>query len=111
MAHPSPPSTDGKESLNPLPTFEQMDAMTHEQLAEALAQLAETIITNPLEYKLSYGLETLDPKLLDAVDVSTPEGRRKLAALLKMLARLAMGSKTQYLAAVKDPAQDKSRSR
>jgi hypothetical protein len=76
-----------------------------------LAQLAETIITNPLEYKLSYGLETLDPKLLDAVDVSTPEGRRKLAALLKMLARLAMRSKTQYLAAVKDPAQDKSRSR
>jgi len=88
-----------------------MDAMTHEQLAEALAQLAETVITNPLEYKLSFGLDTFDPKLLDAIDVSTPEGRRKLAALLKMLARLAMRSKEQYLTVVKDPAQDKGRGR
>ena len=111
MALPIPPSTEGNESLTPLPTFEQMDAMTHEQLAEALAQLAETVITNPREYKLSYGLETLDPKLLDAIDVSTPEGRRKLAALLKMLARLAMRSKTQYLAAVKEPAQEMGRGR
>ncbi len=105
----SPPSTS--ERIDPLPTFAQMDAMTHEQLAEALAQLAATVITNPLEYKLSYGLETFDPKLLDAIDVSTPEGRRKLAALLKMLARLAMRSKEQYLTVVKDPAQDKGRGR
>jgi hypothetical protein len=107
----NPPSTNTEERIDPLPTFEQMDAMTHEQLAEALAQLAATVITNPLEYKLSYGLESFDPKLLDAIDVSTPEGRRKLAALLKMLARLAMRSKAQYLTAVKDPAQDKGRGR
>ena len=108
----SPPSTNtSEEHLDLLPTIEQMDTMTHEQLAEALAQLAATVITNPLEYKLSYGLETFDPKLLDAIDVSTPEGRRKLAALLKMLARLAMRSKEQYLATVRDPGQDKSRGR
>lgn len=110
----NPPSTDtpdSEEEIRTLPTFEEMDQMSHEQLAEALNQLAETVITNPLEYKLTYGLQTLDPKLLDEIDVSTPEGRKKLAALLKMLARMVMRSKEQYLGSVKETGKNQGRGR
>ncbi|MBN8542821.1 MAG: hypothetical protein J0M34_00980 [Alphaproteobacteria bacterium] len=110
----NPPSikpSDDAEDIRTLPTFEEMDQMSHEDLAEALSQLAETVITNPLEYKLTYGLQTLDPKMLDEVDVSTPEGRKKLAALLKMLARMVMRSKEQYLGTVKETGKDQSRGR
>jgi hypothetical protein len=111
MTQPNPPSTkpDSEEEIRTLPTFEEMDEMSHEQLAEALHQLAETVISNPLEYKLTYGLQTLDPKVLDEIDVSTPEGRKKLAALLKMLARMVMRSKENYLGSVKET--DKGRGR
>ena len=111
MTHPNPPSTkaESEEDIRTLPTFEEMDQMSHEDLADALNKLAETVITNPLEYKLTYGLQTLDPKMLDEIDVSTPEGRKKLAAMLKMLARMVMRSKEQYLGTVKET--DKGRSR
>jgi hypothetical protein len=110
-----PPSTKPEETndeeIRTLPTFEEMDQMSHEDLAEALTKLAETVIGNPLEYKLTYGLQTLDPKMLDEIDVSTPEGRKKLAALLKMLARMVMRSKEQYLGAVQDTSKTQGRGR
>jgi len=115
VTNTNPPSTKPEETtsedVRTLPTFEEMDEMSHEDLAEALNKLADTVINNPLEYKLTYGLQTLDPALLDTIDVSTPEGRKKLAALLKMFARMVMRSKEQYLGAVKDNSKDQGRGR
>lgn len=114
MTSTNPPSTKPEENddeIRTLPTFEEMDQMSHEDLAEALHKLAETVMTNPLEYKLTYGLQTLDPKTLDEIDVSTPEGRKKLAALLKMLARMVMRSKEQYLGTVKESEKNQGRGR
>jgi hypothetical protein len=111
----NPPSTKPEETadeeIRTLPTFEEMDQMSHEDLADALHKLAETVMINPLEYKLTYGLQTLDPKALDEIDVSTPEGRKKLAAMLKMLARMVMRNKEQYLGAVKETGKNQGRGR
>jgi len=79
--------------------MEILDHIPPEQLAEAIEQLAEKIISAPEEYKLEFGLQQIDSKLLDSIDLSTPEGRKKLAAILRILARTVIAKgKDQYLA-------------
>ncbi len=76
----------------------KLDNLSPKELAEALNKLAEKVMTDPLEYKLGFGLTSLDAALLDGIDLKTPEGRKKLAAILRMLAQLVMSrEKNQYL--------------
>lgn len=90
---PTPPSIeDIAEDL------ELLDNIPAEQLAEIIEQLAEKIISSPEEYKLEFGLQQIDAKLLDSLDLSTPAGRKKLAAILRILARTVITKgKGEYL--------------
>jgi hypothetical protein len=105
---PKPPSsTDSKT-----PLLEDLDQMTAEQLADYFYALAEEIISNPLEYKLKMGLEQLDISEFDNIDLSTPAGRRKLAALFRLLANQVLSkSKDNYLATVTDKSKPKGQQR
>lgn len=79
---------------------ESMDNLPPDQLADILNKLAEKVMTAPLEYKLGFGLTSLDAALLDGIDLSTAEGRKKLSAILRMLAQLVMSrEKNAYLSA------------
>lgn len=95
---------------------ESLDNLTPQELADVLNKLAEKVISEPLEYKLGFGLTSLDAALLDGIDLTTAEGRKKLAAILRMLAQLVMSrEKNQYLSATKDltidGGKDKGRNR
>lgn len=105
----NPPSTSDQEKPNPF--LEGIDQMTPQELADYLYALAEEIIASPEEYKVKMGLQQLDISDLDNIDLSTPEGRRKLAKLFRLLAEQALRGKEVYQASVKDPAQDKSKGR
>jgi hypothetical protein len=95
---------------------ESLDNLPPDQLADILNQLAEKIVTAPEEYKIGFGLTSLDAALLDGIDLSTAEGRKKLAAILRMLAQLVMSrEKNAYLSATSaltiDGGKDKGRGR
>ena len=97
MTIPSKPTPPSIEDI--AEDMEILDHIPPEQLAEAIEQLAEKIISAPEEYKLEFGLQQIDSKLLDSIDLSTPEGRKKLAAILRILARTVIAKgKDQYLA-------------
>lgn len=109
MVPPKPPSSTDDERT---PLLDELDQMSAEQLADYFYALAEEIISNPREYKRKMGLEQLDISEFDNIDLSTPEGRRKLAALFRMLAMHVLKSKAQYESAVTDRTQQqKNKSR
>lgn len=98
---PKPPSSTDKKT----PLLEDLDQMTAEQLADYFYALAEEIISNPQEYKLKMGLEQLDISEFDNIDLSTPAGRRKLAALFRLLATQVLKGKDVYQATVVDKSK------
>jgi hypothetical protein len=101
-----PSSTDDQKT----PLLEDIDQMSPEQLADYLYALAEEIIASPQEYKIKMGLEQLDISELDNVDISTPEGRKKLAKLFRLLAEQVLKGKEVYQATVVDKSSpDQSR--
>lgn len=107
MANKPPSSTDDPKT----PLLEELDQMNAEQLADYLYALAEEIISDPLAYKVKMGLETLDISELDNIDTSTPAGRKKLAALFRLLATQVLRSKETYQATVVDKSQKQNRTR
>ena len=107
MAPPKPPSsTDAKT-----PLLEDLDQMTAEELADYFYALAEEIIASPQEYKVKMGLEQLDISEFDNIDLSTPAGRRKLAALFRLLAAQVLRSKEAYQATVVDKSKPQGHTR
>lgn len=109
MAPPKPPSsTDDKRT----PLLDELDQMSAEQLADYFYALAEEIISNPIEYKKKMGLEGLDISEFDNIDLSTPAGRRKLAALFRLLATQVISKgKDNYLSSVTDKSKPQNRTR
>lgn len=109
MAPPrKPPSTEHK---SPQTLLDDIDKMSPQELADFLYALAEEVIASPLEYKLKLGLTQLDIADLDKIDLSTPAGRRKLAALFKLLAVQVLKGKEAYKSTVVDKSQDKQNTR
>lgn len=98
-------------STNSNPFFDDIDKKSPQELADFLYALAEEIIASPQEYKIKMGLEQLDIAELDNIDLNTPKGRRKLAALLRLLAEQALKGKEIYQASVIDKSQTQGRSR
>ncbi|MEJ0009899.1 MAG: hypothetical protein WDN72_04840 [Alphaproteobacteria bacterium] len=101
MAPPRRPSSTKPEN----PFLEGVDQMTPQELADYLYALAEEIISNPREYKIKMGLEQLDLAEFDNIDLSTAAGRRKLAALFRLLAAQVLRSKEAYQASVVDKSK------
>ena len=93
------------------PFLEGIDQMSPQELANYLYALAEEIIASPQEYKIKMGLEQLDIDTLDNIDLNTPAGRRKLAALLRLLAEQVFRSKEIYQASVVDKSKQQGRNR
>lgn len=100
MAPKPPASTD-----TPPPLLDHLDSLNPQELADYLYALAEEIISNPLEYKVKMGLETLDISQLDHIDLNTPTGRRKLAQLFRLLAEQVLRGKDIYLQSTVDRSQ------
>jgi hypothetical protein len=99
---PHPPSTDEKTR----PTLlDDVDKMTPQELADFLYALAEEVISNPLEYKLKLGLTQIDISEFDNIDLSTPAGRKKLAALFRLLAEQVLKGKEIYQSTVVDKSK------
>ncbi len=107
MAQPPKPP----QSTNPNPFLEDIDKMSPQELADYLYALAEEIIASPQEYKIKMGLEQLNIADLDGIDLSTPAGRRKLAALLRLLAEQVFKGKEVYMGSVVDKSKDQGRGR
>ncbi len=106
MSHPKPPSTDVKTLLD------DVDSMTPQELADYLYALAEEVIASPKEYKMKLGLEQLDISEFDNINLNSVEGRKKLAALFRLLAAQVLKGKEVYQASVVDKsAQNKPRGR
>jgi hypothetical protein len=97
MAPPRKPT-----STNPPSLLDDVDKMSPQELADFLYAIAEEVIASPLEYKLKLGLTHLDIAELDQIDISTPEGRRKLATLFRLLAVQVLKSKETYQSTVVD---------
>lgn len=94
------------------PLLEDLDQMTAEQLADYFYALAEEIISSPQEYKLKMGLEQLDIGDFDNIDLSTPAGRKKLAALFRLLAvQVLSKNKEAYLSTVVDKSKPQGKTR
>ena len=109
MAPPKLPSSTDKKTL-----LDELDGMTAEQLADYFYALAEEIISNPREYFQKMGMDTqeFDLSQLDNIDLSTPAGRRKLAALFRMLAMQVISKgKDNYLSSVTDKSKQQNRTR
>ena len=96
MAPGKPPSTDKKTLLS------DIDKMSPQELADFLYALAEEVIASPQEYKLKLGLAQIDISEFDQIDLSTPDGRKKLAALFRLLAVQVLKSKETYQSTVVD---------
>ena len=79
--------------------------MTPQELADFLYALAEEVISNPLEYKLKLGLTQIDISEFDNIDLSTPAGRKKLAALFRLLAEQVLKGKEVYQATLVDKSK------
>lgn len=112
MVPPKPPFSTNEDEHNEnakTPLLEDIDTMSPEQLAEYLYALAEEIIASPLEYKMKMGLEQLDIGDLDNIDLSTPAGRKKLAALFRLLAEQVLHSKARYQSTVVDKSKPQGR--
>ena len=106
MTPPKPPSTDSKTLLD------DIDHMNPQELADFLYALAEEVIASPLEYKLKLGLTQLDIAEFDTINLNTPEGRKKLATLFRLLATQVLKGKEVYQATVVDKStQNKTRGR
>ena len=103
---PRNPSTDNKPTL-----LDDVDKMTPQELADFLYALAEEVISNPVEYKLKLGLTQIDISEFDNIDLSTPAGRRKLAALFRLLAQQVLKSKEVYQSTVVDKSKPKQQQR
>ena len=101
MTPRKPPSTDSKTLLD------DVDKMSPQELADFLYALAEEVIASPLEYKLKLGLTQIDIREFDNIDLATPQGRKKLAALFRILAAQVLKSKETYQATVVDGAGQK----
>lgn len=119
---PTSPSTNQasdtpKTVEDVMSNIESLDSMTPKQLADMLSQLADKVISEPLEYKIGFGIEKLTAEMMDGIDMNSPEGRKKLAAILRMLAQLVMSrEKSQYLGGISadltiDGGKDKGRGR
>lgn len=93
------------------PFLEDIDKMSPQELADYLYALAEEIIASPQEYKIKMGLEQLNIADLDNIDLNTPAGRRKLAALLRLLAEQVFRGKEVYMGSVVDKSKDQGRGR
>lgn len=93
------------------PFLDDIDKMSPQELADYLYALAEEIIASPEEYKIKMGLQQLDISSLDNIDLNTPAGRKKLAALLRMLAEQVFRGKEVYQASVVDKSQNQNRGR
>ena len=106
---PKPPANTPPSTNNPF--LEDVDKMSPQELADFLYALAEEIIASPQEYKIKMGLEQLDITELDNIDLNTPQGRRKLAKLLRLLAEQVLHSKERYQASIKDPSKGQGYSR
>lgn len=107
MAPPRKPTSTNDAN----PFLDDVDKMTPQELADYLYALAEEIISSPQEYKMKMGLEQLDIAQFDNIDLSTPAGRRKLAALFRLLAEQVIRSKELYQQTVVDKSKDQGRSR
>lgn len=88
--------------------LEDIDSKSPQELADYLYALAEEIIASPREYKMKMGIEQLDIMELDNIDLNTPEGRKKLAALFRLLAEQVLKGKEVYQSTVVDKSQQKS---
>lgn len=101
------------EALRPSDKYDlnAIDQLSPEQLADYLYDLAEKVIADPLAYKVEFGLTALDIQELDTIDLSTPEGRRKLAKLFRLLAKQVFKGKNIYLETVRDQSQNQGRTR
>ncbi len=104
-------STDAKSLAGDAQDLNEIDKLSPEELAEYLYGLAEKVIEDPLAYKVEFGLSTLDIAELDNLDLSTPEGRKKLAKLFRLLAKQVFKGKNIYLQSISDPSQQKGQSR
>lgn len=111
MTKPPASSTDSKHLGGNAQDMESIDQLSPEELAEYLYGLAEKVIEDPLAYKVEFGLSQLDIAELDNIDLSTPEGRKKLAKLFRLLAKQVFKGKNIYLESVKDQSQQKGQSR
>ncbi len=104
---PKPPQSTDQQN----PFLEDIDKMSPQELADYLYALAEEIIASPQEYKIKMGLEQLNIEDLDNIDLSTPAGRRKLAALLRLLAEQVFKGKEVYQSTVVDKSKNQGRGR
>lgn len=113
LAEKSRPSGEQKttQANNANPFLDDIDKMSPQELADYLYALAEEIIASPEEYKIKMGLQQLDISSLDNIDLNTPAGRKKLAALLRMLAEQVFRGKEVYQASVVDKSQNQGRIR
>ncbi len=91
--------------------LEDVDHLSPEALADVLYDLAEKVIADPRAYKVQFGLSELDIAELDAIDLSTPAGRKKLAKLFRLLAQQVFKGKKIYLESIRDSSQQKGQSR
>ena len=98
MTRRPPPSTNQNNTT----LLEDVDKMSPQELADFLYALAEEVIASPVEYKLKLGLTQLDISSLDQIDLTTPQGRKKLAALFRLLAEQVLRSKDAYQSMVVD---------
>jgi len=103
--------SSGGSANRKTPLLEDVDKMSPEQLADYLYMLAEEIIASPKEYKIKMGLEQLDISELDNIDLNSPEGRRKLAKLFRLLAEQVLKGKDVYQATVVDKSKPQGRGR
>lgn len=85
--------------------LESIDTLSPEEVAEQLYALAEKVIADPRAYQVEFGLSALDISELDNIDLSTPEGRKKLAKLFRLLAQQVFKGKKIYFETVRDPSQ------
>lgn len=93
------------------PFLQHVDAMSPQELADYLYALAEEVIASPEEYKIKMGLKQLDIAELDNIDLSTPQGRKKLAKIFRLLAEQALRGKEVYQASVVDKSKGQGRTR
>jgi len=98
-------SENNPPPLKENPFLQEIDQMSPQELADYLYALAEEIIASPQEYKIKMGLEQLDINDLDNIDLNTPAGRRKLAALLRLLAEQVFRGKDVYQSTVIDSSK------
>lgn len=110
---PASTDSDGSTAIRPTDAHapESIDHLSPEELADYLYDLAEKVIADPLAYKIEFGLSELDIADFDNLDLSTPEGRKKLAKLFRLLAKQVFKGKDIYLKSIRDTSQQKGQSR